>query len=410
MQLVPSDKAWIEDVAGRLLDGSILLLRGLPRSGKTMLSAAVEELLGPSALMVKGKDFTESSQRDARANLSSNVAGLIEAHHCAQLLFDDYGHAIRRSQGGALHSGLYQLLVDGENARDTGALLTCRYLDNVDARFAGSPLLSRAEIIQPPILADRDAKALGIPLGRLRMSAGHTTSLARRLGPEGSVVRTLGVVEYLVVDTASIVNDLPPHAIEVLVNARQYNDADSISRQALLGLGYVNEEGTFIVAEAVRESGLATELQVRNPGWPNTDRASIDAFVDMLAGSNDAIWIDRYLLKDVARLRSFIESLRAHTDCRLRLLSSDDWDVGGVCKRDAQSFKEIPGVEVRLMKPADRSSLHDRQLILPEQRNGFVLPTARVILGSDAPGSAVAVRIPRLPVDYSYFWRRANDI
>ncbi|MBI3224366.1 MAG: hypothetical protein HYZ39_04825 [Mycolicibacterium cosmeticum] len=410
MPLVPSDEAWVENIANWLLDGRILVLRGLPRAGKSTLCSALETLLGASAISVRGREFSESTQSGLRRDIDSKLDALIEVHNCAQLLFDDYGHAIRRSQGGALHSTLYRLLVDGDNARDIGALLTTRYLDNIDIRFAGSPLLSRAQMIQLPMLDERDAAALGMPLDQLRAVVGSSTTLARRLGPQDAQVRTYELAEYLAVDSSRIVKDLPPQAIEVIVGARLYGDADAISRQALLMVGYLDEDGTYAIAQTVQESGLTHEVEMLNPGWPEGDAPSIRAFVDMLAGTDDALWIDRYLLTDVGRLRTFIEGVRAHTDCRLRLLSSDDWDAGGVSVGQAQALHEIRDVEIRLMKPVDRPQLHDRHLILPPLGNGFVLPTARVILGRDTPGSAVAVRIPRLPVDYLNFWRRANRI
>lgn len=406
MSLLPSDEVWLERVANQLLDGEILLLRGLPRSGKSTICSWLAELLGPSSYMVKGREITEGGQLQYREQLDVNLAELIDQHGAAQLLFDDYGQAVRRSQGGALHSLLFRLLVDGENARDTGALLTCRFREDLSVTFSGSPLLSRTRSVTAPLLGEADARALDAALDELQQSLGCSTSLARRLGSPEHPVRTYEIVEYLANDKRAVVDDLPPQAVEVMIGARNYDQADAISRQALLMLGSPQKDGSFHVASTVRDAGLLNIVTVRSPGWPPSFRDSVEAFVALVAGASDAIWVDRYLLADVDRLRGFLKEVRARTQARIRLLCDGRDSRGWI--PNAASLEDIPGVEVRFIRPADRPSLHDRHLVLPAARRGFVLPTARVIFGQDPPGSTVAVPIPNLAVDYSAYWVRAN--
>ena len=63
MAWLPSDDAWIQELADCLLDGEILVLRGLPRSGKTSVCEALVDLIGDSARMVRGRAFTEQALR-----------------------------------------------------------------------------------------------------------------------------------------------------------------------------------------------------------------------------------------------------------------------------------------------------------------------------------------------------------
>ena len=200
MAWLPSDDAWIQELADCLLDGEILVLRGLPRSGKTSVCEALVDLIGDSALMVRGRAFTEQAQVERQGDLDRDLKARVADFGHAQLLFDDYGSAIRRSRGGALHSALYRMLVDGEHARDVGALLTSRLADDLDLRFAGSPLLSRARSVRAPLLGVDDAEAIGMGLEDARRLVGSATVLARRLGSDADPVKTYEVVEYLKAD------------------------------------------------------------------------------------------------------------------------------------------------------------------------------------------------------------------
>lgn len=347
---------------------------------------------------------------EQQKELDRDLETRVTAFGHAQLLFDDYGSAIRRSKGGALHSSLYRMLVDGKHARDVGALLTSRLGDDLDLRFAGSPLLSRARVVRAPLLGIEDADAVGMSLEQVRLLVGSGTALARRLGSASDEARAYEVVEYLKVDAARIVDDLPPDAVEVLAGARAYQDADSTSQHALLALGSVSSDGSFQLAQVVAESALCDSVQARSPGWPTTRSESVQAFAELLAGVDDAIWVDRYLFADVPLLQSFLTDVRSLTRCRLRLLGSDDRDQFGLASRVAQEINTIEGVDARMMTLVDRRELHDRHLVLPANRTGWVLPTAGVVLAKDAPGSAVVVRMPGLAVDYSQYWRRANRL
>ena len=365
-------------------------------------------MIGPSALVIKGGEITEALQAEFRASLDEDLNEIIRSHGAAQLLFDDYGRAVRRSQGGALHSLLYRLLVDGETARDTGALLTSRYGEDLSVHFSGSPLLSRARSVCLPTLDEPDAAELGIALDQLQELVGCTTSLARRLMDATHLVRTYELVDYLASDKAALVKDLPLQALEVVVGARKYDEADAVSRQALAMLGVRQGDGSFQIASTVSEAGVLDLVTILSPGWPRSFAGSVDAFAALLAGASDAIWVDRYLLANVDRLRDFLKEIRIRTAARIRLLCDERDSNGRVA--NPGSLLEISGVEVRFIKPADRPELHDRHLVIPALRRGFVLPTARVILGQDQPGSAVAVPMPTLAVDYSAYWARANRI
>jgi hypothetical protein len=407
---LPSERRWLKGLAERVLSGEILLVRSLPRWGLSTLCSSVAQELGDSAVLVEGRFITEATQKSKRAAIDDDVRATVARESCAQLIFDDYGRAIRRSQGGKLHSMLYRLLVDSEPARDTGALLIARAGDVLDVNFAGSPLLSRSESMPLPRLDEEDASAVGLELGELRRQVGESTWLARRYRAASPHQARLSVIEHLNNDRRSIAAALPPGAVEVLAHARAYPDADPVSQEALLCLGMVEGESHFRLASLVAESKLMDEIRVQSPGWPAARTDSVERFANLLAGADDAIWVDRYGLTDPRRVRSFLNDLRRHTAAKIRILVSRDRDRPDFATEIASELNGVYDVEVRFMDRLDRHRLHDRHLILPSTKSGFVLPTAGVILGMHDPGSAVSVPIPTLAINYAECWGRGERV
>jgi hypothetical protein len=407
---LPSDSRWIDQVIGRLIDGDIVLVRGLPRTGKSAVCDAVSNELGASGYLVVGSRVDEANQGDVRERIESEVMARIALEHSAQLIFDDYGKAIRRSQGGRLHSFLYRLLVDGPNARDTGALLTSRYGDDLDLRFAGSPLLSRAQVLQLPETDDEDAAVLGMDLSELRTLAGSSTAFARRMLDLPNASSTFALVEYLNADRSRLAQDLPPEVIEVLLGARAIEDLGPTGTKILEIFGTTDGHQGFEPARCIVQSAFLQELKAESPGWPSSRAESVDRFANLLAGAEDALWVDRYLFAKPAELSNFLHDLRARTDTHLRLLGSDDLDNQALTRQVGLAIGGLNGVEARTMTRSSRRQLHDLHLVLPMTKSGFVLPTAGVITSCDHPGSAVCVRMPGLPVNYGEYWRRATQI
>lgn len=407
---LPSERSWIERLAERVFEGEIVLVRALPRWGLSTVCKSVAEILGDSAVEVEGRAVTEGNQKAVREKIDADVSASIEKSGCAQLIFDDYGRAIRRSQGGTLHSMLYRLLIDSVAARDTGALLVARSGDMLDLNFSGSPLISRAQTVVLPELGEEDSEAVSIEIATLREMVGKSTWLARQFLGVGARQGRVGAVEHLNNDRRRIVEALPPPAVEVLAGARPVRDCDAVSREALLCLGSINAAGDFVPAGLVAESTLLSEVRVSNPGWPADSGESVQRFADLLSGVEDAIWVDRYLFSEPARVRSFLGELRKLTATRLRLLVSDDRDRPDFAGAISAALDGLDGVQVRFMSRHDRRKLHDRHLVFPAMKSGAVLPTAGVILGVDDPGSAVSVAMPALAINYAECWNHGARV
>lgn len=405
-----SERIWLNALSGYLLDGDICLVRAVPRWGLTSVCKELVTDFNTSAVMVEGRLIKESNQKAERERIDREVTAAVEANGCAQLIFDDYGHAIGHSQGGTLHSMLYRLLIDSPAARDAGALLVARSSDSLDLDFSGSPLVSRARTVVLPTLSEQDADEIGIPLMKLMRIVGNSTWLARRfLGVENRQ-GCVDAVEHLNHDRRKIIQSLPSRALEVLAGATPKGGIDTITREALTCLGTFDSDGSFRPARLVSESHLLDEVNLQDPGWPCTIASSVRRFAHLLAGTADAIWIDRYLFAEPWRVRRFIIRLQSLTAARLRLLVSDDYQKPKYAGEIASAVSNLQNVQVRFMNRQDRGDLHDRHLVLPDLSRGYVLPTAGVILGADNPGSAVSVPIPTMVVDYQAYWNRGIPV
>jgi len=405
---LPSERRWLDALAERTLDGGIILVRAIPRWGLTATCEALAESLGESAVLVDGRTVTEANQKAFRDKLDSDIKAAIETMGLAQLLFDNYGRAIRRSQGGTLHSMLYRLLVDSPAARDTGALLTARPNDVLDPGFSGSPLISRATTFVLPAIDQEDADALGMDLTDLKTLAGESTWLARRFLDGGFRQGRVSAVEHLGHDGRRIVAALPPGAVNGLAGANETKPLDGISREALMCFGCVGPGGEFKPASLVAESTLLDEVASQNPAWPDLLSESARRFAGLLDSAEDAFWVDRYIFSQPVRAREFLDLVREQTSTRLRLLVCDDRERGAFAHSIANALDGVENVEVRFMHWSDKKLLHDRHLVLPALQSGYVLPTASVVLAIDHPGTAVAAKIPA--VDYAPYWNRGSVV
>ncbi|MFZ1381848.1 MAG: hypothetical protein WAS54_03550 [Scrofimicrobium sp.] len=406
---LPSEQLWINEIAEMLLEGDIVLLRALPRWGLSTVCRSLQATFGESSVLINGRSITEENQSSIRDQISVDVKTALDSNGYAQLIFDDYGTAIRRSQGGALHSMLYRMLIDAESARDTGALLVARSGDTLDLRFSGSPLISRARTVALPVLDIDDSKYLEWGLDDLRSVVGESTWLARKFSQATRRQGEVDATEHLRNNRRRIVEQLSPEAVEVITGNRQIQDVGIRSREDLRCLG-TDKDGAFKLSTLASDSGLEGEVSSRNPGWPANLADSVIRFGELLAGAEDVIWVDRYLFSKPEQVRAFLDKLRQLTRTKIRFLVSDDRDRPDFANQISSSLIGLENVSVRFMNRADRRLLHDRHLIIPAFRSGFVLPTAGVILGSDAPGSAVSVAMPALAINYAECWSRGCQV
>ncbi|MFI8218326.1 AAA family ATPase [Streptomyces sp. NPDC085932] len=401
MRLLPTQRRWVDQVCGYLIDGETLIVRGVPGTGKTVLLEAVAREPGETSVCARGREFTDDNQQERTTALREGVRKALDRHGAAHLLFDDYPHALRNTHGLRLQRQLLRLLVDGEGALDVGALLTGRWGRSMHLVSTGSPLVARARVVALPVAEKADFEAMdcvGSPQAAEAVG-GNTALLAK-------VVQVLGrAALHQVRDSAEAlapkwVEDVPWEAATWIKRVVREGPAalpgDDSAVEALAPLLVPADERRYGVVRALHSEAARATLDGRAPTWPATWQESVKTFCGPLSGVPEAVWVDRYMAVKPEPLLRFVAAVRATCRTPLRLLVAKNKNDTAWTAADIRAFAR-QHCEVRIMHPGDRRQLHDRQLIfLGDLEGGVILPTARVLMCQDPPGSAVAVRAPTL--------------
>lgn len=388
---------WIEEVAVRLLEGDRLLLRLAPRVGKSYLVRLLGATLGPTAVIVDGADFTEEDQAGQRARLQSALEATLEEHGSAQLLFDGFDRALIRTQGPRLQAWLTKQLIDGNHARDLGALFTARCSTATHRDGAGSPLMSRVAPILPPT---RSAPNPGAELERSWF--GDAAVIADRVERVGELTPELLVDQFEVDPT--FIADVRAAAGALIARGTVDPIHDSYAaRCASYGLLHIGGKTRFLE----RLEPLLLGSQEPNPAWPEQTATSIERFVDLIAGADQVLWSDRYMFRDIEPLRSFVQAVVSRSDTEIHLLGGAEVNDRVVSRAEMARLTSLAKVSARWMTSSDFRNLHERHLVTGT--GGWVIPQVHVIVGRQRPGSAVAAPTSGFGVDYWTIWKRSID-
>lgn len=387
-----SIQQWVEDVAVRLLEADRLLLRLAPRVGKSHLIGMLAETLGPTAIRVDGADFAEAEQTARRSKLKDALNETLEVHGSAQLLFDGYDRALMRSQGARLQSWLTHQLIDGENARDIGAIFTARCSTTVHLAGAGSPLMARVTPVLPPTLAEESSDAW----------FGDAALLADRAASDDHLTRAL-LIDKFELDTGYIADVRRAARRQLEIGGL---DAAHDSYQARCAVhGLLHSAGKTLLLDRLESALFAAPEST--PAWPEESLASVERFVDLVAGADEVIWSDRYMYRDIEPLRSFLKAVTDKSGARILLLGDSVVSDRRVTRAEMARLTSVVGVEARWMTPSQHRDLHERHLVTGV--GGWVVPQVHVIVGLQARGSAVAAPTTGFGVDYWTVWRQSTQ-
>lgn len=402
VKVLPSVSAWVDELSFALLSGERRSVVAPPTAGKSTAARSVLKTLGPSALYVTGRDFSDGNLLERITNIRESLTELVAVHGGAQLIFDDYDRALRRQRGSRLQANLYGLLVDSALSRDLGALFLSRCAGPQHVESAGSPLMSRVEWAPLPRLGSLDFATLGVPEGDVVEWFGDSAFHASRAVIGGSFrPSVLAANEKL--QLARLLADMPSRAKQFMAGKQGELTALTSSEQSSL-------RGLFFEGRPTRLAdgiGLVDEIAIRAEGWPRAERDRVSAFCDLIAGQDRVLWVDRYLYSDVPALRRFLEHVARVSSVKILLLGSPrrgdlDVDEGAV-----GSLSEISTVKAHFMNPRDWHPLHDRHLVRMDKSGGWVVPMAAVVLGRFDGGSAVVTNAHSFPFDYAAVLRRS---
>jgi hypothetical protein len=406
MELLPAQAVWVEEACLELLDGQLTILRALPSTGKSTLATAIAGQLGPSCLILNGRSLNGDSWDLLARQLKVELASLVQEHGCAQLVFDDYPHALRWGYGVHLQRTLLHVLVDGPLARDIGAILIGRWGRSMHLQVRGSPLIARATSRPLPTVSELDALASGLTSEQSLIAeaeVGGNCSLLPKVRQVGGALDFSVVRECLEQLSGPWVDDLPWEAVLALQNTPKPDISslrDTLAWEAVQPMLCHQPDGEVMLLQGLTCGTFSQQMNERSPAWPAAANLSVERYADLLSGVNDAIWVDRYLAKDPPALLRFLTAVRGRTSTRLRLLLSSSVTSDSIRHHSdvMRDIANLHGVEMRSMSRGHFTLLHDRHLVfLGDVEGGVVLPITAVILSEASPGSAVAVYVPYMP-------------
>lgn len=395
----PSVQEWVSLTSERVIQGDRLYTLAPPHFGATTLSQLISDYLGESAIYVDGSTFTEANQDDERDALIAMLQKTVNAHGLAQLVFDNYHSALKRTKGGRLQASLVALLVDGAQARDIGALFFARLIGPIHLDTRGSPLISRSLAWPLPRIHQDDLEA-GADLEECRRRWGH---LAVPMGLTGGVIKDTNYGQRVAdvrVSGPSIATDFPLAVRAAILGGYDLSRLTVGERDAVDAFR-VNDGLT----QLTRDANLDAHLEVSEVAVDHVNSSPADFFTELVGDTDRVVWCDRYLFSEIPRLADFLRRVRRLTGAEINLLGLRQIrDTAVPSDGELSALRAIPGVKVRFMNESDVRLLHDRHLARIHSGGGFVLPTSRVLLGLDVPGSAVVTRASSFGVDYESIW------
>lgn len=282
------------------------------------------------------------------------------------------------------------LTVDGDVARDIGALFTARCSTGVHRSGAGSPLMSRVRPVKPPERTTTDDD--------LSAWFGDSACLADRSGAEGATA----LADRLELDESYLADVRGAAPAEIQVGAVDPVRTTHAARSALQGL--ITASGPTRLFERLRDRLLEAPAAV--PAWPADEAASVTKFAGLIGAARSVIWSDRYMYRDIEPLRRFLRQVVDRTGCSIQLLGAEEVNDRRVSKAEVTRLTALRGVEARFMTPSDYAELHERHLYVGP--GGWVLPQVHVMVGRQRVGNAVVASVSSFGTNYPAVWRRST--
>lgn len=412
-----------ESSAELLLGGQKLLLRGHAHSGRTTsLNATI------ASVADTGCFATTVNASTLMPDLRRTLALLTERADqdgCSVLGIDDLDLIIFSSDGTAKHALLNATLAHPAFGKSIGAVATALHgTQLVPARSNVSTVYDLIQVESAQPLETRDTLRRYY-MNRFACSAADADKLVGtygaclRLATVGSLPSRMDVEKFCIRVCQRMVSsegaDLARLAARQKIGQmRARRDGDEVLHPLAFDDG-----GRLRIPEVVYNSTWLSLLLGTGEPWPQQMREAAARFACRVGPARRAVWVDRYLGQRAKDMVRFVDRLAQYLDAgtTLDVLTSVDIardapaDFGVLLGRIAHWRTQGLTVRIRQMTGPIASSLHDRQLLFPNERGGFSLPPADRTMCSHAAGNSTDSYLPSPPVEaVLHGWEGSNVI
>lgn len=400
----------VESLVESMLYGRKVLVRTLPRAGRTSLLHAVairyRSVAGFPPIHLGSGDGLSAGECVAELRAS------VSAHGTAAVLLDDWEEFLKK---GSWQPRLNAVCVDGPNATAIGVLLTTRAPSRSSLRVGPeSPLVDAVNEVRglPPLSLEHSVRTLvdaGIP-------EEEATRIADVVGCHPEMI--LGAIS----------GDLEGAARESALQIAAALGADGTSRLVELSrrpgltlpleaaderlVPAVHRVGDRVsVARGLLEGGLLDMLAASGSSWPEVPEASARRLAARLLAGAEPIWFDRYLVGAIPELLDMLDRVvrfcQGSTKMQgstktLRLLSGP---ARGAEREHLEVLRaridgwQREGVSVfwHSVDARDIADLHARQVIYSDRVDGYSMPPADRIVGRVPPGNENDAYLSKAP-------------
>ena len=402
-----------ERIVECLAYGQKVLLRGMPKSGRSYVADAV------AADVERVLDIAPARfQRDI--DIAALEPGLEKVITDARrglgvILIDGFGTLLRSADGATWQTRLNSQCVDGPHAKSIGMLITCGTGESLSRiGLPGSPVVDSANVVLfTPILPRGDVisalAASGTEITRatnlVSEYGGHLALVAKAAASD--TARAVGsYVEEVLLEAVA---HTAPEAAERLLDLARRPGRQLASipvDQGLAPLVFHPEAGATQLVPALRQAGLGNLLIGGAESWPSELKASVRRFQARTYGQKRVLWFDRYFGRGCRRLMTVLDAVAVGWRAsELQLLGSNP----GVEDLPTHLLEEFQvrqsawrkqGLEVawHVIDDGDFARMHDRQLVSAERTDGYSMPPCTRMIGHDPVGNAVDAYLPRAPV------------
>lgn len=397
------DAEKLEDLALNIATGGKRRIVAPPYSGKSMFLSAVTESLSSlipigSVLHMDGRAITETSLESDLTSLINSIKTIQENSGYCVLIFDHYGHAMRRSKSAKLQAALYKTLINSESANQVGFLAAHRNRELVNLQIRTSPFIGLVDVdflvdyVDKNQISESISSEVGFLPGFVARSRGSDAEYSTARWSKFWDPVSLETITMDLVGTSQIFDSSNDFVVEEI--------AESVG---LTVNQMEKSQFRMVISESERMRG----------NWPKNINESSLWFSVIVNEVGPAYWYDRFMLSSdtLPSLLPFLRRVHQRGQYHLRLISEyrSEWANYSEVMRCARQIFDEFGIEIRI-KNYSSGYIHDRHLKSVSGDVSYNMPQASEILCTQLQSEGSMAGKGRLDLNYAEVWAAARRL